>query len=59
MIRLDETDTPKAQEWFFNNLDINPENKKHVLERIEKLLSDSNIKLPDANKEENIMKMLR
>ncbi len=49
MISLKETDKTKAQDWFIENLDINPDNKKMVVEKINLLLKKSSLSITEKD----------
>ena len=43
MISIDANDKPKAQDWFIKNLDVNKDNEKMVVDKINLLLEKNNI----------------
>ena len=49
MMTLDATDIIKAQEWFIKNLDVNADNKKLILKKINLLLKENNVTITEAN----------
>ena len=49
MMTLDAADTIKAQEWFIKNLDVNADNKKLILKKINLLLKENNVTITEAN----------
>lgn len=49
MIALDTADKASAQDWFVNNLDVNSDNKKLVLEKINSLLKKDAITVTEKD----------
>jgi len=47
MIPIDAKDKPKAQDWFIKNLDVNKDNKKMVVDKINLLLKKNNITITE------------
>jgi hypothetical protein len=54
MISLNGTDKKSAQEWFIKNLDVNSDNKKMVIDKINLLLKTNNVTI----KEQDLPKLL-
>ncbi|MEI6118268.1 MAG: hypothetical protein WCP92_03320 [bacterium] len=49
MIELTDTDKVSAADWFVKNLDVNTDNKKSVLAKINILLKKENITITDKD----------
>ncbi|MEI6774065.1 MAG: hypothetical protein WCL18_04625 [bacterium] len=49
MMNLDTNDRKNAQEWFIKNLDVNSDNKKMILEKINLLLQKDNITITEKD----------
>jgi len=58
MIAINKKDEANAQEWFINNLEVNSENKKMVLEKIDNIFKENNIYLSEQDLANNINDLL-